>query len=274
MSRIKLVLRGGGTRYPVYVGALKVLRAYKIRVSEVLGTSAGALVAGFLAAGLDLDRVHERMRETTPSDLLDPRWFPFWPLADGTAGVFRGQKILDFARREVPPTHARAALPVHVSTHNWTQGRNVVWTRGDLPLHIRASMSLPIFDMVRIDGELYEDGGVSGNFLLDYRGWDDAYPGAPVLGMSLLTPDAKRPRPSPRNRVARLMATVGDTIDALDREHISDANWARTVYLKTRHEGLELAMTAADVDDMVREGERAMDGQMSVVERLLSGQED
>jgi hypothetical protein len=53
------------------------------------------------------------------------------------------------------------------------------------------------------------------------------------------------------------MGTVNDMMDALDREHIEDAHWAQVCTLNSSHQGLELNMTAKDVDDMANEGERS-----------------
>lgn len=270
MKRVKLVLRGGGTRYPVYAGAFKVLSESDFLVEEVLGTSAGAIAAGILASGRTPEHVHDLMRKALPSKLLDARWFPppVWPFVDGTKGVYKGNTLLDFARENLPSDYDHTALPVHISTHNWTRGENRVWTKGDLPLHVRASMSLPIFDMVTIAGDLYEDGGVSGNFLLDYDSWRIRSQ-APVIGLSLLSPDDTRPRSKPKNKAERLSGSISDLIEANDREHIEDAKHARVVYLRTEHRGLELGMTEEDVDDMVEEGAAAMRIGLSKIEKVL-----
>jgi len=259
MPSIKIVLRGGGTRYPVYIGAFKELAKSGFKIEEALGTSAGAIAAGMLASGQPLDRLHELTRTALPSTMLDPRAFPFWPFVDGTSGVIKGDLLLKFARDNLPKSYQDASLPLHISTHNWTRGENRVWISGDLPLHVRASMSLPIFDMVQINGDYYEDGGVSGNFLLDYEGWImRSSKQTPVIGLSLLSPGEGDPRPKPKNKLVRVSGTMEDMINAADREHIEDAAFARVVYLKTKHSGLEFGMTAEDVDDMVAEGERGM----------------
>lgn len=49
--RIGLVLSGGGARGAAHIGVLKVLEELRIPVDVITGTSMGAIVGGFYAAG-------------------------------------------------------------------------------------------------------------------------------------------------------------------------------------------------------------------------------
>src|SRR5512133_1479491 len=49
--KIGLVLSGGGARGAAHVGVLKVLEELRVPVDVITGTSMGAIVGGFYAAG-------------------------------------------------------------------------------------------------------------------------------------------------------------------------------------------------------------------------------
>lgn len=269
MAKIKLVLRGGGTRPGVYVGALKVLEREGIEVEEALGTSLGSLMAGGIGSGRDAESLHRLARDLTPKKLMDFRIFSTWPFVDGTKGFIKGDKILRALEDSMPKDYDHTTIPVHIAAHNWTQGENRVFTKGHLPLHQRASMALPVFDMVEINGDFYEDGGVSGNFLLDYQGWK-LKNDTPVIGFSLTStlPRSTR-RAKPKNKFARWAATIDDMIVANDREHIEDAHWAKVVTLPTKHSGFNFGLDEEGVDDQVREGTKGMEAGLKKLEGIL-----
>src|SRR5262245_13122080 len=53
--RTVLVLGGGGMKGVAHVGVLRALEQLKIQVDEIIGTSIGAVVGGFLASGMSVD---------------------------------------------------------------------------------------------------------------------------------------------------------------------------------------------------------------------------
>ena len=63
--RIGVVLSGGGSRGFAHVGVLRVLEQMRIPVDAVAGTSMGAVVGGFYAAGWSPDEIE---RELLASD--------------------------------------------------------------------------------------------------------------------------------------------------------------------------------------------------------------
>jgi len=255
--KIKLVVRGGGTRYPVYVGFQRACEARGIKIEEAVGTSAGAIYLGGLSAGRNSFEMEQLFKSLLPGDFIDPRWFPFWPFASGKDGLIKGDKFLEACRKYFPMSYESTRMPVHIVTHNWTRGTNRIFSDGDLPLHVRASMSLPIFDMVEIKNHLYEDGGVSGNFMMDFDGWT-LKSKAPTWGIALKSERDFSFRAPPKTKIARISATINDMIDANDREHIEDAEkHSRIIYLRTKHPGMNLFMSPTDVEEMIKEGQNS-----------------
>ena len=76
--RIGLVLSGGGARGLAHVGVIAVLEEMQIPVDYVAGTSMGAIVGGFYAAGLspaDMEKLVTSMEWNEAFKDKPPPWF-------------------------------------------------------------------------------------------------------------------------------------------------------------------------------------------------------
>jgi len=257
-KKIKLVLSGSGTRYPVFAGAIKRLIEEKYEITEVCGTSGGAIVAAALGAKYSHSRpessingLMKLLNESLPGPFLDPHFFPF-----GTRGIFKGNKILREFRRLFPESFSETRIPVNIVTFNMNKGIHKIWSDKDsnisLPLAVRASMSLPlIFDPVKINKDLHIDGGISANFPLDVFG-----DGKNVIGLRFNSSGNKKR--TIKNKIDLINATVDGMMESSMREHMEDAHYAQTCFLKTKHGGLNLLMNKSDVTSQVKEGYNGM----------------
>lgn len=193
--RIGLALSGGGARGVAHVGVLQVLEEMGVPVDCVAGTSMGAVVGGFYAAGYSPQQIEEELQA------IDWR------------GVFRGQparRSLSFRRKEEDSRYPvgleagfkdgkftipggalsafalefilqRLTLPIPAVDHfdqfptpfravaaDLATGDSVLLAEGDLALALRASMSIAgIYPPVEIDGRRLVDGGVVNNLPVD-----------------------------------------------------------------------------------------------------------
>jgi predicted acylesterase/phospholipase RssA len=254
MKKIRLVISGSGTRYPVQIGAVCELLDMGYEFPEILGASGGA-ITGAAAAKFKTSAELEKLATTLlPKKFLTRSWFPF----GGKAGLYTMDGIektfTENLHKNVEDGHSR----LHIVTTNWTKGEKVVWRKGLLAPRLCASMCLPIFDMVEIAGDLYEDGGVSMNFGLDYTGWDDPNPAIPTIGLKVRSPSDDKPRKAPFTKLDRAVGTIENMLRAQDREHIEDAHWAKVVMLDTTSGGLDLQMGEKDVQKMLQEGRAAI----------------
>ncbi|XP_078619547.1 uncharacterized protein LOC144886694 [Branchiostoma floridae x Branchiostoma japonicum] len=99
-----IVMEGGGAKGIAYIGAVKVLEDAGImkNIKRFAGTSAGAITAGFVAAGMSSGDVLDVMNKTDmPTVLLDGRswmWKHVGALYDllNNFGVYRGQSFLEW----------------------------------------------------------------------------------------------------------------------------------------------------------------------------------
>jgi NTE family protein len=135
----------------------------------IAGSSAGALVGGAWAAGLE-PAAFARVLATLSRDA-------FWDPALGL-GLLAGGRFDALLRGMLPVTTFSACrVPVAISAFDIARRRTAVLRDGDLPLAIRASCAVPaMFHPVWIGGRAYWDGGIR-----DRPGLDGVAAGERVL---------------------------------------------------------------------------------------------
>lgn len=147
-----LAMSSGFFAFFAHTGMVRALTA-AARPSAVAGSSAGALVAGAYAAGLE------------PADLAAVlaglRRADFWDPAPG-AGLLAGRAFDRLLRRILPVTDLGACrVPAALSVFDAVRGRTRVVQGGDLPSAVRASCAVPgLFHPVWLDGRPCWDGGI------------------------------------------------------------------------------------------------------------------
>jgi NTE family protein len=192
-SRIKvgLVLSGGGARGGAHVGVLRVLEELNIEVDCIAGTSMGAIIGGFYAAGYSADEIERLLVETDwnraltdnpdrrdrtmrkkelESEFLIPYRLGY---NDGRfqapLGAIEGQHLDQIFQRILRPVvkirdFDALPIPFRAVATDLVTGEEVVLSQGSLADALRASMSVPgVFDPVRIEGRILVDGGMANN---------------------------------------------------------------------------------------------------------------
>ncbi len=191
-----LVLSGGGAKGVAHVPILQELDRRGIVPDMVLGTSMGALIGGFYAAGYtgdDLERIvyendfmdmifqlyviHEA--EVIPSPFTDYETnlltIEFGQEGFGAAnGLLDDQYVNSFMRRYLSKVLSVTdfddlSIPYRCIGTDVTNSRRVVFDSGSLFDALRASMAIPIvFAPVRLqDGSYIMDGGLEDNLPID-----------------------------------------------------------------------------------------------------------
>jgi NTE family protein len=164
------VLSGGGSLGAVQVGMLRALADHDIAPDLLVGASAGALNAVFLAAhGCTSDSV-DRLAAVWRR-LRRPDVFPFAPHRQllALAGARPSLCSPEPLRRLVASNLAidrleDAALPVHVVATDVLSGREVTLSTGEAAAAVLASAAIPgVFPTVTIDRRALFDGGVADN---------------------------------------------------------------------------------------------------------------
>jgi NTE family protein len=163
-----LVLGGGGMKGLAHVGAWRALRESGVQVSEVVGTSIGALVGACICAGMDAEQLTEVAGTLQKTDiLLLNRWAVLFNGIRQPA-VFRGEVFRKYMERVLPAREfAELKLPLCMNAVDLESGEEAWFGAGgrsDVPLTdaIYASCALPVFyEPAEIDGRHYVDGGIS-----------------------------------------------------------------------------------------------------------------
>ena len=165
------VLSGGGSLGAIQVGMLRSLAVRGIRPDLVVGTSAGALNAAYIAGhGAGTDALDELARIWTALRRRDV--FPLDPLRQLLAlrgwrpSLCPAEPLRDLVARHLTyrALDDAPATPVHVITTDLLSGKEVVLSCGDAVSAVLASAAIPgILPPVEREGRLLVDGGVADN---------------------------------------------------------------------------------------------------------------
>lgn len=193
--RVGLVLGGGGALGWAHVGVLKALEERRIPVDVVVGTSAGGLVGGMLAAGLTPTEMEELV-VSVPWDRVfqgrpSYRDLPFRRKEDRREYTFRLEFGLRGGRFGLPggldPAHpiglllSEVALPASPGRDfddlvlpfrcvavDLNTGTQKVMSSGSLFVALRATMAIPVqFTPVLAENMVLVDGGLLNNLPVD-----------------------------------------------------------------------------------------------------------
>ena len=206
------VFAGGGLKGFALVGAYQALEEKGYRFKRVAGTSAGAIIACFIAAGYTGKKIEEMMQDEDLQTLLDPRKnilpFPFmkWLRLYWRMGLYQGQALEDwlFEKLSVKGLYNFSDLPegsLKLVASDLTHGKMIVLPDdlihygiepGMFPIAraIRMSCTIPFFfEPVRFKAPTGEtivvDGGVLSNFPMWIFDEENGERVRPLIGMKL-----------------------------------------------------------------------------------------
>ena len=152
--RVALVLGAGAAKGFAHIGVLKVLKANKIPINMVVGTSAGSFVGSLYAYGFSPYQLQSISFGIQQSDLADLM------LPDN--GFIKGEKLEAYVNRMVRNTPMeKLRIPFYAVATDIQDGKETVFGSGNTGRAVRASCSIPgVFSPVVINGRMYVDGGV------------------------------------------------------------------------------------------------------------------
>lgn len=155
MAKIGLALSGGGVRGLAHIGVLKVLDRLGIKPSAIAGCSMGSVIGAAYAAGKTPEEMEEFVLSVRPYKLID---FSISRLGIKKMGKFENA-LQDFL--EIEDFNA-LQIPLYINATNITQGKERVFSSGNIMQAIRASTAYPgVFAPVKIGDDYYIDGGVT-----------------------------------------------------------------------------------------------------------------
>ncbi len=156
-----LALSSGFFGFFAHTGFVSAIFERGLRPSALTGSSAGALVAGVLAAGVDPADLR--------AELTAVRRDEFWDPGIGF-GLLKGRAFDRILRRMVGDKRIEdCTIPIQLSAFDVASRKTRVMREGDLATAIRASCAFPgLFQPVRIEGRRCLDGGILDRAALEF----------------------------------------------------------------------------------------------------------
>ncbi|MTH52614.1 patatin family protein [Bacillus mangrovi] len=153
--KIGLALGSGGARGFAHLGVLKILEEEGIPVHMIAGSSMGALVGSFYAAGLDIKMLYQIAAAFKRNYYLD--------LTIPKMGFIAGEKVKGLIRAFTKGYNIEdLKIPLAVVATDLSKGEKVIFTKGPVAEAVRASIAIPgIFVPEIIGGRVLVDGGVA-----------------------------------------------------------------------------------------------------------------
>lgn len=231
--RVALVLSGGGARGIAHVGVLKVLDEARVPVDCVVGTSMGSIVGGALASGMPAGEMEARVAAANWNELFADRpkrsdvpyfrkqddwreYFDFtltlrdfWPVPPkNLVGVHHITQFFRGLTGGIEADHFdHLPIPYRAIGADLESGRAVIMEEGDLPLVMRASMSVPgVFPPVQYKDHLVVDGGIIKNMGIDEG---RRLCGDVVIAVNVSSPSSRRSELSSVLAISQQVINIG-----------------------------------------------------------------
>ena len=180
-KRIGLVGSGGSGAAVALVGVKRAFEEAGIEPEAISVCSGSAIWGAMWAAGLSSQEMVDFSLSWQPQDYLDIQWtrLPRFALSalKGFTGLAKGEALERLFDRRLWHMHAgETDIPLHTVVYNMDRGEVGYFgsdetpdlTLGEL---VRIAVALPLFvEAVRVEGDLYVDGGVV-----------DAFPAEPMI---------------------------------------------------------------------------------------------
>lgn len=193
--RIDAVFSGGGVKAFAYLGVLESIEEHQFQIERVAGTSAGAIISAFIAAGFTVDEMFDIVYEIDFTKFIDPppitNYLPFtkWLFLYFQMGINKGNKLEDWLTEKLAEKNIHTFKDIKegnlkIIASDLSLGKLVVFP-DDLPKFyginpdrfpvakaVRMSAGFPYFFMpkkltgINSKKSIIVDGGVLSNFPL------------------------------------------------------------------------------------------------------------
>lgn len=159
--KLGISLSGGGARGILHIGVLEALHKYGIHPEIISGTSMGALIGVFYAAGMEPLQILDLVKSSKLLQMIN------WKLP--TSGLLDLKKARIILEKNIPEDDFLSLKkPFYCTVSNLNSGLTETKSSGKLFQWVLASASIPvIFEPQIIDGKTYVDGGLFNNLPVD-----------------------------------------------------------------------------------------------------------
>jgi NTE family protein len=250
---IGLSLGSGGLRGLAHIGVLKVLERENIPIDFIAGCSIGSLIGALYAAGLDSDTILKLAK-----NLKRRHWLDF---IIPKMGLVAGDRTLDMLRLLTQRKNfTELKIPLAIVATELNDGKEVVFTEGEVATAVRASISVPgIFVPFRLEDRVLVDGAV-----LNPTPVDVAHKmGADIVIAVDLVPT------NPVTNVSNMFDVIIQALDIMEREMLKNRLKYCDVLIKPDVAHISPSSFEA-VDECVGLGESAAEAALPDIIRLLN----
>ncbi|MDQ0175153.1 patatin-like phospholipase family protein [Bacillus chungangensis] len=282
--KIDGVFSGGGVKGFALIGAYQVMEEKGFSFQRVAGTSAGAIIAGFSAAGFTGSEMQKMMEETNLRDFMDTRktLLPLplakWLLLYWRLGIYRGLQLEEWLEKKLASKGIFTFLDLpekslQVVASDLTNGRMLVLPddleRYGIPKEtfpvaraIRMSCGIPYFfepvKLRSVDGvSVIVDGGVLSNFPMWLFDQGKTKLQRPVVGVKLSHYFGERPKTKIQNGIQLFEALFSTMRDAHDSRYISRKQEKNIIFIPTTgFESIEFDLTEKKKEELIALGRK------------------
>jgi NTE family protein len=156
-KKVGLALSSGAARGLAHVGVLEALERNDIPIDLIAGTSIGAIVGAFYAAGKDISEIKKAVVSLNRRQMLSLADFTI-----PTRGFIKGRKITEWLKSVIGGINFQdLKIPFACAATDISTGEEVIIKEGSVVAAVRASASMPvIFTPTRLGGRYLVDGGL------------------------------------------------------------------------------------------------------------------
>ena len=166
-GRVGVAFSSGFFGFFAHAGFLAAQRELGILPSAYAGASSGAIVAAMAACGMSDHAIKDMLFGLKKEHFWDPDPWHYilrkaLSLFRGYTGYLKGDGFACLLRKLPVRQIEECERPLAIAATNLTEGKEAIFTRGNLIKAIQASGAVPmLFKPVEIDGSLYVDGGIT-----------------------------------------------------------------------------------------------------------------
>lgn len=260
MRRYNLVLSGSAALYPAHMGAAQALYETVFKgmpPKALIGTSGGAIVSSVLATGQEPKAGLPLLRQMLPKELIGKNVAGWWDRLLCRARPRLGLCTLDGVEEKLkgyaPKNFASAAIPLYITATDLGRGELVLFSCEKTPTvscarAARISSSMPgLFALTQDGDRCLTDGGLLNNYPVD------VVPGATIGVLLRGQGDVYAAPKYPRTNLELGIRCLEVLRQGLEREHIEDAVWARTIVVDVPWNALNFIGLSPSVVDRLYE---------------------
>lgn len=156
-KKLGLALSGGASRGAAHAGVIRILAEEGIKLSFIAGSSSGAVVGAFHAAGVPIEKQIDFAQKL--------RWRSLRMLGVPKMGFFQPGEMERFLREVLGDIQIEdLPMPFAVMATEFRMARSVVFRKGSLARALSASSAIPVvFSPVIKGSQVLVDGGLTDN---------------------------------------------------------------------------------------------------------------